>query len=641
MADSSGIVQELQDKIDYAKALHVEETKRMAEWEQLYKGEYLLPKDIADTDATLYKSAKPRAIVHKALSMLKLRAREQIQVLPRSDATSEEALCTRLEQYLEGYQMMQRRQTSRSAFRDNVEWGLLRGKAVLIAQYIPRFVGTEFFPLRTVAPDPLTVFEVEGEGGIMYYVRETERYVMELSREIQKRIDWDEYTGEDSSRWRMPGKMGEKKSTAKVKLVEYMDGEYYAALVDDDLVLPPKEHGYGFCNIAIARVNPTPFQEYEWRGRSILADPMDALKDEAILMSKMSDAVSTFFWPDIMAETPTGLPIVFNSKSPGSVTSVPPGSKITVLNASPNIPILQQYWQMLQSDINIATFPEIAWGLDTSIDGGQSGFAISQVLGQVMDRLQDMKEEFEIQHATHFGQILRLTEKFSDRKEAGGGFQVLVTAQGKKVKTRGLVVRIGPADVAGHVDVVCRITPTLPTEKMAMMQQMGILRQRDPKTGRPLADDKSIREMYPEVFERPDEINQRVDEEVYEQSEPEIQQWNRDEFMERWRKDHPKRPEKNLGEISRLSKAELQQRLAMLQMMLQDPQAFVQALTAMGSGGAPTPGPAETSPSQAPPAGGPPPVAPSILPPVMAGAAGTNPIVQGADQMAGAMTPPR
>ena len=106
MPDSSSTEQELNDKIAYAKQLHATAVANMDEAEQVYKGEYATSKDQppSETQVSAYKPSRPRAIVAKMLALLSVRAKMQNQVPPRKDTQQEEAICTKLEQFLEGYQ---------------------------------------------------------------------------------------------------------------------------------------------------------------------------------------------------------------------------------------------------------------------------------------------------------------------------------------------------------------------------------------------------------------------------------------------------------------------------------------------------------------------------------------------------------
>jgi hypothetical protein len=230
---------------------------------------------------------------------------------------------------------------------------------------------------------------------------------------------------------------------------------------------------------------------------------------------------------------------------------------------------------MLQSDVNIATLPEVAFGLKLP-SGGQSGFAISQVLSQVMDRIQDKKENLQFVFGTHFEHVLRLTATFADRAE-GHQFHVLAildAGSGKRIRK---LIGIGRDQVDDHFQVLSQITPILPTEKMALIQQLNLLREPNKLTGLPMVDDDSLREMNPEIFENPGQIAERVGELYWRKQVPQIEQWEREEYLERWTKEHPPHGANQL-DLSKLTKPELVQRLALLQMMVENPQALARAL---------------------------------------------------------------
>ncbi len=639
------VEQELQAKIEFAKGLHKTATEWMKEWEQLYKGEFATPQDQANPDIHAYKPARPRAIVAKMLALLSLRAKMQNQVVPKKDTQEEEAICTRLEHYLQGYQWRIQMEKNQPVFRHAVQWGLLRGKAVLLAQYVPRFVDSEFFPIRTVVPDPATVFEVPGENGIMYFVRESERYALELGRELDKRAAREGDLPDTSKpQWKKPAGLADKTPTDKCKVTEYWDGEYYAVLIDDELALAPAPHEYGFCPIAVAYFEDTPFVEMEWKGQGVLAPIADAIKNEAMLMAKLGDAASSFFYPLVFWQSTDGRGGWINPYA-ASVSSLPIDAKITIYAPQPNLPILESFRQWLNNDVNLMTLPEIAWGMNPSL-AGHSGFAISQVLGQVMDRIEDKKENLQFAFGTHFGQVLRLTAAFADRSE-GGRFQVLTTDGGPRPRSGPAgsagsavggrrLLSIGADEVAEHFQVVTQITPTLPTEKMAMIQQMQALRAPSHLTGLPLVDDKSLREMYPEVFENMDEINLRVDGEYWRKKLPEVEQWEQDEYMQEWRQTHKPHGTKAV-DLAKLPKEQLVQMMKMLEMMMQNPQAFQQALAQKGP--PPRYGVENTEPRTQNTEGGEM-LPPTTLPPPMQGQPPASPIEQQAGQMGRAFAPP-
>ena len=74
---------------------------------------------------------------------------------------------------------------------------------------------------------------------------------------------------------------------------------------------------------------------------------------------------------------------------PGVETQIPPDSKVTVLNPTTNAAVMQQLMSFLRADEQIGGIPEVAFAAEPA--NLQSGFAVSQVLSQVMDKIYDKK----------------------------------------------------------------------------------------------------------------------------------------------------------------------------------------------------------------------------------------------------------
>jgi len=612
MADLT--TEDIRDRMAYARDLHESAVSAMGDWEKLYKAEYTVPKKIGDIEdatdtATVFKPSKPRAILQKILALLSLRAQMKNQVVPLKDTNEEQRICSRLEQYLEGYQYRVQTEAARPIYRHAVQWALLRGKLVLQVQYLPSLVNSEYFPIRTVAPDPKTVYEVPSTVGMMYVVTEEMRYVWDLKRELSKKGGTG---GWSEPAWIRDGK--DLRDTDQVALKTYWDVETTSVLVDNDEVLAPTPHEYGFLPFAIGYIEDSPFLEPQWRGQSVLAPIMDALKSEAALLSTLADAAELFFFPIGIWQSPDGR-CGWLSSNVAALTTIPVDAKVTFYNPAPNIPILQSYKAWLSEEIQLYSLPNMAFALDVAV-GAQSGFAIAQVLGQVMDKIEDKKQNLEFATGMHFGQVLRLTEKFASRAE-GGRFEVMSLPTGDlKPSRRRALVGVSADDVKGHHQVLTHISPVLPTERMSLLQQANLMRQRDPVSKMPLADDDTIREYFPEIFEHPEKVGERVKEEFYRTKVPEIDQWETEEFMQEWQKDHkPHMSAAVKGDLSKLSKDDLINLVRMAQMMIQHPEVLQQALQQSGQPGQPPPG---GMPGQPPPGALGQPILPSnMLPPAM------------------------
>lgn len=630
MADKA---QDVQNKVEYARNLHTNARELMTQWETLYKAEYSVRTDIADREpvsdtATVYKPAKARAIIQKFLALLAPEAAIPAQVLPQAETTSEERTCTNLENYLEGYQERQQYEARRMLYRHALQWALLRGKMVLQTAWRPALIkadGTyDNFPIRTIVPDPMTVYEVPGDTGLMYAVIESTRYAWEVRRDLVRRQQQDAV-------WTIPTKLSEEKDTDPVKVCEFVDGVNYSVLVDDEMVLEPKEHHFGFVPLSVAYMEDTPFPEREWAGQSVLAPIMDALKWQAALLSRLNDAAELYFYPLAYWITPDGRAGLVTT-NPASWQNIPPDAKFNVVNPQPNIPILEKLYQWLQSDINIYSLPEIAYGVDMP-SSSNSGFAISQVLGQMMDRVKDKKTNLELGLSWHFEQVLRLTEQFCDRVQ-GNQFDVVVRADERgKLKSKRALLKIGKEEVNGHYRNRPRITPQLPSDRTAEINEVNMLLMPDPKTGLAKIDRQTAYEMFPNLFAHPDEIQQRLDEERYAREVPEIANYEKEKFMREWRKRNKPLPAENAAGLPKLNQDQVMQLVQVIMQAQGNPQALMQIMQGMGQPSAPPQVGAPMGGAMdggVPGAGGP--MLPSnVLPPAMqSGQANPNPNPQDA-----------
>lgn len=504
---------------------------------------------------------------------------------------------------------------------------------VLQVQYAPSLLDSEYFPIRTIVPDPMTVFEMPAATGLAYVATEETRCVWDIRKEIARRVESGREV-EGAAQWKPFGEGRRKYSDEDQVLVStYWDDKVYAVFVAEENVLPETPHNYGLLPFAIAYVEDSPFGEPEWRGQSVLAPIMDALKSEAALLSTLSDASEMFFYPVGIWQTPDGR-CGWLTPNAASMTAVPVDAKITWYNPAPNVGILESYKRWLDEEISLYSLPAISFSLDMP-SSQNSGFAIAQVLGQVMDKIQDKKQNLELALGQHFGQVLRLTETFASRAEEGKFKVMALPGENRVPRGRRALIGVGEREIAGHHVVLTQITPMLPTERLSLLQQAAMMRQRDPVSRRPLVDDKTIRELMPEIFEHPDKINERIDDEYWSAQVPEVADWEKEEFMIEWRKDHKPHTLAGNEDYARLSKEELIDRLRLAELVIKNPEVLgALARRTAAPTGAGVPPQAQTGAVTA--------MLPSnVLPPVMQGAPmqpDQNAVALGQEQ--NAMTPP-
>lgn len=520
MAEKKGLEQKnIQDRIEYAKGLYSKAVKYMEDVEDLFTGDYLIEDEAEDVKITKVIPSRPRAILTKTLAMLAVRAELNLEVVPLKVAKKEQEACSILERWLDGYQYQVQYGAKKPLYRDWVFWFCLRGRGDLELRYYPELADDpEQLAIKTVVDDPMTIFPVWGREGIGYYAKIYKVPAWELMEGFSKA-----YEG-----WNIPD-LSEKKIDDEVEVKEYWDKDNHAAIVDEKLVYS-KPNPFGFVPLAEAQAERTPLAAMEWASQGILYPIMNALKQQAQLMCKVATATEMFYWPEFLARTADGQ-LVKIETGPGSPRQLPTNcTELIQVKPTPNQALVETLNAWLQGDINLYSIPEIAWGIEPS--NLQSGFAISQVLGQVMDRIQDKKENLEMAAGWHFGDLLRAIEKFGT--EGNASFSVVVRPE--KQGQRKSALEISAKDVEGHYRVDCKITPQLPSDKMQNMKLAQVARQPG-VDGSPLLPDSYLRREIISV-EQPDEVEEELEAQMMEVTAPEIQAWKRQKYIETWRKEH-------------------------------------------------------------------------------------------------------
>jgi len=405
---------------EFASGLYGDAITRSEEVEELFKSDYKIPRDQGDSATaggpTALKPARARAILEKNLTLMSVRAQQKLAVIAKDSGPEEQEKCSKIERWMSGYQRKHMMETKGNPWRDMVYWYLLRGRGVLETRFDPSYLKTDCLPIRTFAPDPNGVFAVRGENGIGFYTKEYTRYVWDVRAEMTKRRG-------TRAKWNAVTLPDKDKDNDTLSVVEYWDDKYCGATLEGEL-LYVRKHDYGFVPLAEARCMETPLASMEWAYQSVLSPIMDSLKQIYILASKMAAGVDMFYWPTILVTTPMG---VF-AYDGGTIRAaeIPTGAtKVDIINPTPNAQVLGQLMGWLNGDVQLGSLPDIAWGAEPS--SLESGFAISQVLSQVQDKIWQNKTNLEVAMGWDWGHKLRLVEKFG--RATGAALRVPVESK--------------------------------------------------------------------------------------------------------------------------------------------------------------------------------------------------------------------
>lgn len=412
-------VEEINAKHEFAVKHYAPATTKAAEVEELFKAEYAIPKDQADPanpgGPRVAKPARPRSILDKHLTLLSVRATHSRKVIGFDTSHEEIDRCSKIERWMSGYERQHQYEVKKNVYRDATWWYLFRGRACLETRYDETMLKKGRLPLMTLADDPLTIYPMYGRHGLGYYTKETDVPVWDLRADIARHS-----TGEKDQRWKqlkLVDKSKDKADQAKrdnetVALVEYYDENYRAALADGEL-LYCKPNKWECIPLAEARCLDTPLASTEWAFQSVLSPIADSLKQTFAIVSKMASGVDLYYYPTVLVVYEDGRLEAFDGGKI-KLDEIPRAGvkNVTVIQANPNSQVLQMLLGWLQGDISLATLPDIAWGAEpTSLE---SGFAISQVLAQVLDKIEDKKQNLEMAFAWDWSHKLRLMEKYGD-----------------------------------------------------------------------------------------------------------------------------------------------------------------------------------------------------------------------------------
>ena len=494
----------------FAKGQYGEALRFSAEVEKLWKADFDVPRDTSDSLTSskprITRPARARAILEKFLTLLQIRASQEIHVVPKSTGETEQRSCEKLEQWLKGYQRILGMEMKKNVYRDFVYFFLLRGRGCIETRFDVKAIGGDYMPIRTMAHDPNQIYSVWGESGIGWYTKEYTRFAWDIREELENKGKTRNITLPDD-----PNK--------RVLVVEYWDSNWNALVVDNQLVWV-NEHEYGFVPLCEAHCMGTPIADMRWAYQSVLGPIMDSLKQQYIMASKMATGVDLYYYPKVLVQSPTGQAVMLDTGTPGVETQIPPDAKVTVLNPTTNAAVMQQLMSFLRADEQIGGIPEVAFAAEPA--NLQSGFAVSQVLSQVMDKIYDKKIAIEQALGWDFGHKLQLIEKFGDMDGLKLSVPVTVSEVGGGGGKKTTLIAITPDDVDGRIHVEVIIQPEMPQDRMIKAQLASAFRNPG-VDGQPLLDDRSILESVLDIDNHA-EVSRRVREQMLPKMSPHIQE---------------------------------------------------------------------------------------------------------------------
>ncbi len=561
-------IREVEDKVQFATNHYASRDGDQDAVETVYKADFKTDPDIRDAGLQLVNVPTGQSIVKMYSSYLGVGIDIKTQVLPLDDSDKEQMRCTKLERYLDAVRWASEYEAHSRSYQDFVFYYLFRGWGVFKVLFYPELIDTYNFPIRILARDPHYVYPIFGLTGPLYVVEKYDRYVGDIKRELSAL--WENKKNKDAVVWKKPA-LDEYVDTEEIEVVEYWDDKMKGLKVGGTWVwLMPHHYQQkgeaGIIPYSFAFCEKTPIADGKWMGRSVIAPIVDVIKQQAILMSKVTTATELMFYPQILAESPSGQPVIFSS-APGQVQPIPPGSKITVLNPTPNPMHLTTLMAWYDKAISLFGLPDAMWGVQPG--QVQAGYAISMLQQGAKTKIGEKAAELEAAISRMHEHVLRLTEIFAPLTKEGFKLHPVEDVRmPRATDSRPHPLTITADDVAGHYRNRVSLTPDLPNDQALQWRVAQMAREPHGTTGLPLASDAYIRSDIVNI-PHPDVEAERVLNQ-YLLTNPTVQEAQARIFIHQWLQDHKK-------ELAKVERAEEKEREKEQKSMEQNMDAQIQA----------------------------------------------------------------
>lgn len=435
------------------------------EVEEVYKGDFEIPKDVEGLDIEIVQPTDGLTLMRKFEQMLGIRREIKFKVPHRAKTTKEATRADKLERILRGFFEEHKRLRQSDVLRDGVPITLLRGRGGWVARYNP---AAEDMPIEIDTFDTYSVYPVFGKRGVEYMVRE---YYMSPF-EIQLYFDGvtDMAIAEKKAAVLKTDEKTGQLSTAHQRVIEYWDREIFAWSIGSTLI-DAREHEYGVCPYVEARINRTILDDKKWQAMGLLAGYHNDIKQMAAIRSKQATFFDLHYYPTLLYKSVDGNMVRFDPYAPpGTWEEVDESFQPIVLNPTANQEAANGLYQQFSSSLYKGTLSEITFVNDIP---DVSGFLVSNMLSIIQDQLADYRDAFEVAYSNLASLVLRMLEYAADESE-DGYIEIL---------TDGGFEKVTADDIDGDYRVLVTVKVSLPQDKLQKATIFNQMYQRD-QTGR-------------------------------------------------------------------------------------------------------------------------------------------------------------
>lgn len=268
-----------------------------------------------------------------------------------------------------------------------------------------------------------------------------------------------------------------------------------AVVVDDQFAKEPVATDYLHIPIVLGLGDTAPIDSKIGQGYSILHPLKDIYPYMCRLASQIGTGLLAYFWPAILVENEMGAEVPDLEIGPGKTTPIPAGTKVNVLRADVNVPLANNMLGILDTHMQMATFPGVMYGESGDM---KAGYGVNVLADQARGRIAQIRNNVEsaLEHVNEI--VLALVDTMADSQG--------VTIWGKDSRSGSIFKEVlTPEDIQGAYNNMVTLVPAVTLDDLQKqtlgmrMVEQGIASMRtyrDKFISEEFPDDEALRVAY-------------------------------------------------------------------------------------------------------------------------------------------------
>ncbi len=482
-------IDEIKERVEAIESKQGEYRKAARAWEDMWNMKVFdrTPRDAIEQDGQ-EQVTLPVAynVVHLAQRLIASDPR--IEVPSETAEEDDDQAAQRRQRWLSALWQRTNRQQGRDVIGDAVWQALVRGRfcfqVLWVYDQLPERMRERRLPVLIRVLDPLNVGVKQGPLYIEYAYHKDRQTADSLAQmfpdlEIKK-------AGRKGRRAGMRG--DDKVDVIDLWYVDPKDGTVWnAVVVEEQFAKEPMQTDYPEIPIVYGMGDTAPIDSDLGQGLSILHPLKDMYPYMCRLASQIGTGLLAYFWPAITIQNELGQEIPDLDIGPGKTTPLPAGTKIDMLRADVNVPLANNMLSILDTHVQMATFPGVMYGESGNM---QAGYGVNVLADQARGRIAQFRNNVEsaLEHVNEI--VLGLVDALADTN----GVQIW----GKDDKSGAIYKEVlTPADISGAYNNMVTLVPSVTLDDLQKetlglrMVEQGIASMRTYR-------EKFIREEFPD-----------------------------------------------------------------------------------------------------------------------------------------------